>query len=168
MKSDFSNLRGIDYGDLKDVIDVLFKIFNTISIESLDGQNDILKDALNKLYRGENRDIDLQLHFQTLVTKYEAFLRKIYYMLNGEELSDDVKPSGLVSVVQQFAEIQKLYGTKLPEYSKMKDYYHKLYNWRNNHTHQAPILKKEELESSLQTIVAMYVYAAMVNATEIE
>ncbi len=49
----------------------------------------------------------------------------------------------------------------------MKDYYHKLYNWRNNHTHQAPILKKEELEPSLQAIVAMYVYAAMVNATEI-
>lgn len=168
MKEDFKNLRGIDYDDFKDVIDVLFKIFNATSLESLDGQNDIFKDTLNKLYRGENRDIDLQLHFQTLVTKYEAFLRKIYFLCHDAELNEDtVKPSGLVHVVQQFPEIQKLYGTKSKEYIKMKDYYHKLYTWRNNHTHQAPILKKEELQQSLQAIVAMYVYAAMVNAAEI-
>lgn len=168
MVDDFRNLRGIDYGDMKDVIDVLFKIFNSTSTESLDGLNDILKDAMNKLYRGENRDIDLQIHFQTLVTKYEAFLRKIYYLVNGREINDDSKSAGLVSVVQKFPDIQKLYVTKDVTYKKMKEYYHKLYNWRNNYTHQAPVLEANELNPSLQIIVAMYVYAAMVNATKLE
>lgn len=167
MVDDFKNLRGIDYGDMHDVIDVLFKIFNASATDSLDGLNEMLKNTLNKLYCGENRSIDLQVHFQTLVTKYEAFLRKIFYLMNGEELSSDAQPSGLVSVVQKFPEIQKLYGTKDIAYSKMKEYYHKLYNWRNDYTHQAPVLENDELHPSLQIIVAMYVYAAMVNATKI-
>ncbi|MFR9543347.1 MAG: hypothetical protein SNH27_15005, partial [Rikenellaceae bacterium] len=96
-----------------------------------------------------------------------AFLRKIFYLMNGEELSSDAQPSGLVSVVQKFPEIQKLYGTKDIAYSKMKEYYHKLYNWRNDYTHQAPVLENDELHPSLQIIVAMYVYAAMVNALKL-
>ncbi|MFR9497456.1 MAG: DEAD/DEAH box helicase family protein [Rikenellaceae bacterium] len=167
MVYDFKNLKGIDYGDMKDVIDVLFNIFSATSVDSLDGLNTLLKETMNRIYRGENRDVDLQLYFQTLVSKYEAFLRKIHFLLQGVELSEESKPSGLVSVVQQFPAIQKLYSTKEITYSKMKDYYHKLYNWRNNHTHQAPTLDKAELAPSIQVIVAMYVYAAMVSATQL-
>lgn len=43
-----------------------------------------------------------------------------------------------------------------------------LYQWRNGQAHQAPILKSGELSPDLHAIAAMYVYAAMVSATDIE
>ena len=99
---EFEELAGVTYRDLEEVIDWLFKIFNATTIESLDGLNEIVKETFNNLYRAENRDIDLQIYFQTLVTKYEALLRKIYYMKEGKELVSDKASTGLVNVVYQF------------------------------------------------------------------
>ncbi|MBK5720194.1 type I restriction endonuclease subunit R [Dysgonomonas sp. Marseille-P4677] len=165
---EFSELAGVTYRELEEVIDWLFKIFNATTVESLDGLNDTLKDTFNNLYRSENRDLDLQIYFQTLVTKYEAFLRKIYYMREHKELESESRTSGLVHVVQQFADIQKLYKTTDEKLSNMHAYYNMLYQWRNDQAHMSPILKTEELTPALHAIAVMYVYAAMVNATDLE
>ena len=166
--SEFNELAGVSYRDLKEVLDWLFKIFNTTTIDGLDGLNEIVKDTFNNLYRAENRDIDLQLYFQTLVTKYEAFLRKIFFMREGKEFESNKINTGLVSVVQQFPAIQMLYKTNEPKYKNLSTYYNLLYQWRNDQAHQAPILNSQELPPALHSIAAMYVYAAMVNATDIE
>lgn len=165
---EFSELAGVSYRDLEEVLDWLFKIFNATTTDTLDGLNETLRETFNSLYRAENRDIDLQLYFQTLVTKYEAFLRKIYFMCEGKELETTDKASGLVHVVQQFPEIQKLYKASDAKLSNMHTYYNLLYQWRNDQAHTAPILKQQELSPALHAIAAMYVYAAMVNATDLE
>lgn len=165
---EFEELAGVTYRDLEEVIDWLFKIFNATTIESLDGLNEIVKETFNNLYRAENRDIDLQIYFQTLVTKYEALLRKIYYMKEGKELVSDKTLTGLVNVVYQFPDIQRLYKNKDPKLANMSTFYNLLYQWRNDQAHQAPILKSGELSPALHAIAAMYVYAAMVSATDIE
>lgn len=165
---EFTELAGVSYRDLEEVLDWLFKIFNATTTDTLDGLNETLKETFNNLYRAENRDIDLQLYFQTLVTKYEAFLRKVYFMREGNELEATDRASGLVHVVQQFPEIQKLYKTTDDRLADMHAYYNLLYQWRNDQAHTAPILKQQELSPALHAIAAMYVYAAMVNATDLE
>lgn len=166
--SEFEELAEVSYRDLEEVIDWLFKIFNATTIENLDGLNEVVKETFNNLYRADNRDIDLQMYFQTLVTKYEAFLRKIYYMREGKELVSDKNSTGLVNVVYQFPEIQRLYKNQDPKLANFSTYYNLFYQWRNDQAHQAPILKSEELSPALHAIAAMYVYSAMVNATDME
>jgi len=166
--SEFKELASVSYRDLEEVIDWLFKIFNATTIEGLDGLNEVVKETFNNLYKAENRDIDLQMYFQTLVTKYEAFLRKIYYMREGKNFVSNKLSKGLVSVVYQFPEIQQLYKNKKPKLHNMSTFYNLLYQWRNDQAHQAPILKSSELSPALHAIASMYVYAAMVSATDIE
>ena len=164
LTDEFAELAGVSYPDLEEVLDGLFMIFNATTIESLDGLNDVLKDTFNNLYRADNRDIDLQLHFQTLVTKYEAFLHKIYFMREQKDLEPPAeRMSGFIHTVQQFPDIQKLYRTPNRKLANMSAYYNLLYQWRNDQAHAAPVLKQQELSPALHAITAMYVYAAMVS-----
>ena len=168
LETDFAELAGVVYRDMEEILEWLFKIFDATTVENLDGLNEVMKDTFNNLYRAENRAVDLQLYFQTLVTKYEAFLRKIYYMREHRELLQTDRPSGLVSVVQQFPAIQKLYKTNDEKLNYMRVYYNMVYQWRNDQAHAAPILSEQELSPALHAITAMYVYAAMVSITDLE
>lgn len=166
---EFSELAGVSYRDLKEVIDWLFLILNETTINSLDGLNKVLKETFNNFYSAtNNRDIDLQIYFQTFVSKYEAFLRKIYFMREGKELESEERNTGLVYVVQQFPEIQRLYRNFDPKLSNFGAFYNSFYDWRNTEAHTAPILLEEELVPALHTMTSLYVYAAMINATDLE
>ena len=49
--------------------------------------DDQVKRALNNYYCNPNIDaVDKRSYFTTLVTKYEIYLKKLYYLINNEEL----------------------------------------------------------------------------------
>ena len=61
-------------------------------------------------------------------------------MKEGKELVSDKTSTGLVNVVYQFPDIQRLYKNKDPKLANMSTFYNLLYQWRNDQAHQAPIL----------------------------
>ena len=65
---------------LPEIIDNLFFVLNTVSIPKLDGIDLLLKEALNNIYANPNiTPIVRYTFFNSLVQKYEAFLKKLYF-----------------------------------------------------------------------------------------
>ncbi len=169
MADEFSQLCGHAYRDLEEVIDAVFTILKAHTIEKLDGQNKTTANILNSVYRSENQTVYKQIYFGNLVSKFEAFLRKIYYMREGEEVpADENGRQGLVNTVRKFPVLQRLHNNTDPKYANFRAYYDDLYAWRNDEAHSAPEIKEEEIDAALHIVVSLYVFAAMISITELE
>lgn len=169
LENDFSKLCGVYYRDLDEVLHVFFKVVNAETTDNLDGLNNSLRRTLNFIYRAElSRDEEKRDRFRTLVTQYEAFLRKIYFLREGREFVGDNPRSGFVDIVRQFDTLRGLYRNPDDRYSNFKQYYDMLYEWRNADSHAAPVLPEAQLPAAIHIIVAMYVFATMVSVTDIE
>lgn len=169
MADEFSQLCGHVYRDLDEVIDALFTILKAHTIDKLDGQNKTTANILNSVYRADNQAVFKHIYFGNLVNKFEAFLRKIYYMREGEEVpADENGRQGLVNTVKKFPMLQRLYHNTDPKFANFKAYYDNLYNWRNDEAHSAPEIKDEEIDAALHIVISLYVFATMISITELE
>ena len=169
MADEFSQLCGHAYRDLEEVIDAVFTILKAHTIEKLDGQNKTTANILNSVYRSESQPVYKQIYFGNLVNKFEAFLRKIYYMREGEEVpADENGRQGLVNTVRKFPVLQRLHNNTDPKYANFRAYYDNLYAWRNEEAHSAPEIKDEKIDAALHIVVSLYVFAAMISITELE
>lgn len=169
MADEFSQLCGHAYRDLEEVIDALFIILKAHTIEKLDGQNKTTANILNSVYRSENKAVYKQIYFGNLVNKFEAFLRKIYYMREGEEVpADENGRQGLVNTVRKFPVLQRLHNNNDPKFQNFRAFYDKFYAWRNDEAHTAPEIKDDEIDAALHIVVSLYVFATMISITELE
>lgn len=71
----------------KEIINSVFYVINTKSIDSLDGVDIFIQRAFENLYAKKSTLVDKHIAFNQLVTKFEAYLKKLYYLINGKELS---------------------------------------------------------------------------------
>lgn len=109
LEDTFSELCGHGYRELEEVLDCLFAILKTHTVKNLDSLNTMIPNQLNKFYRGENEPVDLKVIFAALLPKYEAFLRKLYYLKEGEQFMSTKGADGWVAIVKTFHEIDNLY-----------------------------------------------------------
>lgn len=89
---------------LPEIIDSFLFVLNTISIPKLDGIGILLKEALNNIYANPNlTPIVRYTFFNSLVQKFEAFLKKLYFLINDDEiLGQDGKEPGLADAIHAF------------------------------------------------------------------
>lgn len=169
LEDTFSELCGHGYRELEEVLDCLFAILKTHTVKNLDGLNTMIPNQLNKFYRGENEPVDLKVIFGALLPKYEAFLRKLYYLKEGE-LFVSTKGDGWVAIVKTFHEIDNLYYNhgKNPKLNTFETYYKCISKWRNENVHLAPELPDAEVAPAIHMVVSMYIYAVMVSITDLE
>jgi type I restriction enzyme R subunit len=165
LKGTFADLCGSAYRELKEVLDSLFAILKTTTIPNLDGLNTILPDLFNRYYRGENEPVDLKIIFSSLLPKYEAYLRKIYYLRTGEKFGPY---DGWIPVVKKFPIIQGLHYNDDPKLSTFHTYYEAMYHWRNNNVHEAPDLPDAEISPAIHMVISMYVFSTMISITDLE
>jgi type I restriction enzyme R subunit len=168
LESDFSQLCGVHYRNLDEILNMMFKVINAETVDSLDGLNSILRKRFNLIYRAKRQEGDNRDHFNILLGRYEAYLRKLYFLREGHEYVSTNPRSGLVDIVRQFRSLQGLYHNQDARYANFKQYYDMLYSWRNEDTHTAPVLEETQLPAAIHILVAMYVYATMISATDIE
>lgn len=168
LEADFSQLCGVHYRSLDEVLNVMFKAINAETTDNLDGLNAILRKRFNLIYRAERQEGDNRDHFNILLGRYEAFLKKLYFLREGREFESPNHHSGLVDIVRQFRSLQGLYHNPDTRYANFKQYYEMLYNWRNEDTHTAPVLEETQLPAAIHILVAMYAYATMISVTDIE
>lgn len=161
LEDTFSELCGHGYRELEEVLDCLFAILKTHTVKNLDGLNTMIPNQLNKFYRGENEPVDLKVIFGALLPKYEAFLRKLYYLKEGELFVSTKGTDGWVAIVKTFHEIDNLYYNhgKNPKLNTFETYYKCISKWRNENVHLAP---------AIHMVVSMYIYAVMVSITDLE
>jgi hypothetical protein len=86
IEPEFSELKKF-IRDPKETVDYFVKIINAETIPSVDGANEILLDSFNRLFCSSTmKKVDKRRHFNTIVTKFEVFIKKLYYLLNNKEL----------------------------------------------------------------------------------
>ena len=134
---------------------------------SLDGIQKI-KRTINLIYRTQGREEDKQDWLQQILGRFEAYMKKIYYMSNQTEL---IKADG--SFVQfldaaKAIHVNRLHFTEDPKLAMMKVYYEFVHAQRNEESHNAPVVADEEVNVGLHMVMAMYLYATLINITEME
>ena len=89
---------------LEEFVDELFFVLNQVSIPALDGINELIKHNLNNIYTNDQiRLIDKVQCFNSLVTKFEAYLKKLYYLIHDEEIEGhDGKSPSLADAIHAF------------------------------------------------------------------
>ncbi|MBQ5548995.1 MAG: type I restriction endonuclease subunit R, partial [Prevotella sp.] len=71
---------------MKQIVNSVFYVIDAESIPSLDGVGLYLRSAFDNLYKEGSTIIDKFVAFNLLCTKFEAYLKKLYYLMYGEEV----------------------------------------------------------------------------------
>lgn len=170
-KNDFADFcDGVHYVELNEVLSVFFKIIEADTLPDLQGLRTILKRILNCLYRAQHREEDYRTWYSELVSRFEAFMKKIYWIKTGQPVpqTEEGREPAFLDTVQYFPEVNNLYHTHNPKYELFKQFYKVVYNWRNNENHRAMELPEEYLETALHAAVALYLFTTMVSVDDVK
>ena len=165
--ADFKEICGVSYRPLTEVVECFFKVLDSPTISSLDGIKK-LKRIVNLIYRTQGREEDKQDWLQQLLSRFEAYMKKMYYIANRKEL---IKVDG--SHVQfldaaKAVGVNKLHFTEDPKLTNLKSFYDFVHAQRNEESHNAPIATNTEIVAGIHMTMAMYIYATMINITNME
>lgn len=155
---------------LPEIVDYLFFILNTSSLPKLDGIDTLLREALNNIYTNPNiTPVVKYAFFNSLVQKFEAFLKKLYYLINDEEINGrDGKDASLSDAVHAFNCLWDLKYAKDEDRKKFEAYLQKVRDWRNEEAHNAPDKNDSDIAVAIKVVVAMYLYVTAYSITDLE
>ena len=170
-KNDFADF--CDNGhDVKfdEVIDIFFKIVNVDTIPDYQGLRSILRHILNCLYRAQHREEDYRSWYADIVSRFEAFLKKIYWIETGEKvpLTAEGRQPAFLDTVRHFPHVESLHYTRDKKLGTFKEFYQVVYSWRNNENHRALDVPVQSLQKVLHAAVALYLYTSMVCANDVK
>lgn len=156
---------------LSEVIITLLKVIQAPSVSNLDGINDVVMDSLNQVYRAQNlRLVDRRRHFNSLVSHYEPFLKKLYYLINGRQIQarEEGRNATFMDAVMSFRALRGLRNNPQPVYQQFSQYLENLREWRNLEAHEANTATEQDLIGATHIVVAMYLYIVSQTTTELE
>lgn len=164
---EFKELCGVSYRSLEEVVEWFFKVLDTHTISSLDGIIK-LKRTINLIYRTEGRTEDLQDWLKLLLDRFEAYMKKMYYIANKRELTRE--DGGYVQFLDaaKALRVNKLHFTDDPKLINFKTYYEFVHTQRNAESHTAPVIDNTHVLPGIHMVTAMYLYATMINITDME
>lgn len=170
-REDFKEFCGGDgQPEFGEVVDIFFKIVNADTIPDLQGLRTILRHILNCVYRAQQREEDFRSWYADLVCRFEAFLKKIYYIREGHAMPLNAagREAAFVETVSYFPKVSALYATQNPKLDMFHRFYNVVYNWRNNENHRALEISADMLPTALHAAVALYLYTSMVSKESLE
>ena len=142
------------------IVDSLFSIIDKESIASLDGVSVYLHRAFENLYKEGSTIIDKSVAFNLLVTKYEAYLKKLYYLIHGEEVPPQNEGEDVTwaNVIHAFSCLWGLKNNPKPAYQQLYQYLLLIKGWRNDESHISPTASDQELKAALDIVITMYCF----------
>ncbi len=156
---------------LPEVIDFLIKAIQADSLPKLDGANELILDSLNIVYCSDKlRSVDRRRHFNSLVSKYEVFLKKLYYLINNQEITnkEGEVESTFSNALFAFDCLRGLKYNRDEHYTNFKNYIEMVRQWRNDEAHIAPNSDVQEIIAATHILVTMYVFVVSQNTTDLE
>lgn len=165
--NDFKELCGMSHRTLDEVVEWFFKVLDTPTIPSLDGVKK-LKRTVNLAYRTQGRNEDMQDWLQQLLARFEAYMKKVYYMANGKELAkDDGGPVQFLDAAKAL-NVNRLHFSEDRKLQNLKAYYEFVHRQRNEVSHNAPLMDDKDVPVGIHMAIAVYLYATMINITDME
>lgn len=161
----FEKIAGI-VPPMNEIVDNLFKVLDTPSLENLDGIGALVKDSLHMLCMAEHLTLnEKRMHLNQLLIKYEAFLKKLYYLVNHKELEgkEPGTDATLSSAIFGIPSLKKLKYSENPEMMAFSNRLDILRQLRNDEAHGSSTATEQEIDVAVGIVVDMYLYAAGTN-----
>ena len=175
----------------KEIVDALFYVIDKDSIPSLDGVGIFLYRAFINLYKDDSTIVDKFVAFNLLVTKFEAYLKKLYYLMKDKEVqpqnegerlrvlseeSEQVRAgersSGMdvtwANVIHDVKPLWLLKYSTDPSKQRLYQWLLMVEEWRNSESHISPTATEQELNGAISIIITMYGYATGSCITDLE
>jgi type I restriction enzyme R subunit len=154
-----------------EILDSVFYVLNTKSIDSLDSVGMYISSALSDLFAKEDATIvNKFVAFNLLVTKFEAYLKKLYYLINKEEVKPQYEGDDVTwkDVIHSFRCLWGLKNNFKASYQQLYQYLILVKGWRNDESHISPTASEKELQVAINTIVTLYFYTSGSCITDLE
>ena len=154
-----------------EVVDTLFGVLNAKSLDKLDGVDGIVKESLNMLCMAERLTAsEKRMHMTQLLMKYEAFLKKLYYLINGREVEgrEPGKDATLLSAILGLPSLRRLRYSTDPGLKAFSERLDTLKQLRNDEAHGSATATEQEVDAVVGIVIDMYLYAVGTNITELE
>lgn len=152
-------------------VDNLFFVLRQTSLPTLDGVDEMLRNAMNNVFVNENlRTVDKRMYFNVLVTKYEAYLKKLHYLIHGTEVEaqEAGKQASLSNALHAFRCLWNLKYDNSANGQKFYGYLEALKSWRNDEAHIAQNAPDTEVQAAILVVISMYLYVTGYSITDLE
>lgn len=159
-------MRGLD-----EVIDSVFYVIDTPSLDSLDGVGLYVMRALKNVFSKEKPNlIDKSVGYNLLVTQFEAYLKKLYYLMTNEEVSPQYEGDNVTwkDVIHAIHPLWNLKYSKADEYQLLYQYLMLVKGWRNEQSHISPTASDQEVNAAISITLTMYFFATGSCITDLE
>ena len=150
----------------------MIKVIKAFSLEKYNGLTDTILNSMFKLYCSPNTLTlaERRIYLKALVTGYESYLKKLYYIINGTEVTDrngDVEHAALSNALYSLR-LNKLQYSDRSVDQKFAQYVDILVNLRNDENHQAKSLDAKEVQLGIHVVTTMFLFVTLKNITELE
>jgi len=156
---------------LDSVVDAFIKVIQAKTISSVDGANDVLLDSFNRLYcLKDMKLVEKRRHSNTIITKYETFLKKLYYMIHGEEMKNTRTPNSMptfADCIHAFECLRDLRTSPIARYQKFQTYLEDVRKWRNIESHESHDTSVEDVDLAIRKATAMYLFVVAKNMEQL-
>lgn len=153
-----------------EVLNSVFYVIEKKSVDSLDNVGMFITRALTNLYGKKVTIVDKFVAFNLLVTKFEAYLKKLYYLMHGNEIQprnegDDVTWKDVIYAHRCLWNLK--YSTDTAK-QQLYGYLLLVKGWRNTESHISPTASEQEVDAAISIIITMYFYATGSSITDLE
>jgi len=154
----------------EEVISSVFYVLGKESLESLDGVGLFVSRAFSNLFVKQPTIVDKFVGFNLLVTKFEAYLKKLYFLMKGEEVRPQNEGENVTwkDVIHAIRPLWSLKYSSDDEYQKLYQYLMMVKGWRNSESHISPTASEQEVDAAISVIVTMYFFATGSCITDLE
>ena len=154
----------------EEVINSVFYVLNTKTLASLDGVGLFINGAFANLYGKQATIVDKHVAFNLLVTKFEAYLKKLYYLMENKEVAPRFEgaPVTWKDVIYAIRPLWQLKYNEKSEYQTLYQYLLIIKEWRNKEAHISPTASEQEIDAAINIIITMYFFATGSCITELE
>jgi len=156
---------------MEEVVDNFFMVLNTPSLKDLDGMDNVIKESLNMVCMAEGLSLtEKRMHMNMLLIRYEVYLKKLYYLIHGEEIQSREEGQGttLSNAIFAFSALIGLRNNPHPAFQEFYQRLELLRDLRNNESHRSIELTEQEVDLAIHILIDMYLFITGSNITELE
>lgn len=155
---------------IDEIIESVFYVIDTHSIDSLDSVGMFIQRAFTNLYGKQATIVDKFVAFNLLVTKFEAYLKKLYYLMKGcevqaQQAGEDVTWKNVIYAHRCLWNLK--YSTDEGR-QRLYQYLVLIKGWRNSESHISPTASEQEVDAAISIILTMYFFAIGSVITDLE
>lgn len=153
-----------------EIVNSVFYVLRRESLEELDGVGIFISQAFASIFGKKPTLVDKHVAFNLLVTKYEAFLKKLFYLMKGREIRPhhEGEPVTWKDVIYAVRPLWSLKYSEKSEYQTLYQYLLMVKEWRNKEAHISPTASEQEIDAAINIIITMYFFATGSCITELE